>query len=65
MIYVRQSSPSQVRNNRESPRLQYALQASGRACGKMNAMFSRFDADLGPISGSLAGTRPGFQELEA
>jgi DNA invertase Pin-like site-specific DNA recombinase len=64
MIYVRQSSPSQVRNNRESPRLQYALQARAIEYGWHERDIRVIDSDLG-ITGSSASTRPGFQELVA
>jgi DNA invertase Pin-like site-specific DNA recombinase len=62
MIYVRQSSPSQVRNNRESPRLQYALQERAVEYGWHEHDVRVIDSDLG-MTGSSAATRPGFQEL--
>jgi DNA invertase Pin-like site-specific DNA recombinase len=64
VIYVRQSSPSQVLNNRESTRLQYALRTLALERGWHERDVQVIDADLG-ISGSSALGRPGFQELVA
>jgi DNA invertase Pin-like site-specific DNA recombinase len=62
IIYVRQSSPSQVINHQESKRLQYALKerAFERGWRKQDTLV--IDRDLG-LTGSTAVDRPGFQEL--
>lgn len=58
-VYIRQSTPDQVRHNRESQRRQYALVDRARALGWQD--IDVIDDDLG-ISGS--GTRrPGFERL--
>ncbi len=58
-VYVRQSTPGQVRHNLESQRLQYALVDRARTLGWQDV--DVIDDDLG-ISGS--GThRPGFERL--
>ena len=60
LVYVRQSTPGQVRGHMESQRRQYALADVARELG-----FSRvetIDDDLG-ISGSGFAERPGFQRL--
>ena len=60
LVYVRQSTPGQVRGHVESQRRQYALADVARELG-----FSRvetIDDDLG-ISGSGFAERPGFQRL--
>src|SRR5258705_4232339 len=58
-VYVRQSTPNQVRHNLESQRRQYALVDRARALGWQD--IDVIDDDLG-ISGS--GThRPGFERL--
>lgn len=58
-VYIRQSTPGQVRHNRESQRRQYALVDRARALGWQD--IDVIDDDLG-ISGS--GTRrPGFERL--
>ena len=58
-VYVRQSTPDQVRHNLESQRRQYALVGRARALGWQDV--DVIDDDLG-VSGS--GThRPGFERL--
>jgi DNA invertase Pin-like site-specific DNA recombinase len=58
-VYIRQSTPGQVRQNLESQRRQYALVDHARSLGWQN--IEVIDEDLG-ISGS--GTRrPGFERL--
>lgn len=60
MVYLRQSSPGQVRHNVESRRLQYALAQRASALG-----FERvqtIDCDLG-LSATVGSQRPGFQQL--
>jgi DNA invertase Pin-like site-specific DNA recombinase len=58
-VYVRQSTPEQVRNNIESKRMQYALADRARQLGWTDVEV--IDEDLG-VSGSGA-TRPGFERL--
>jgi DNA invertase Pin-like site-specific DNA recombinase len=62
VVYVRQSSMSQVLGNTESKRRQYALAEQARAAGF--AEVSVIDDDLGR-SGSGMIERPGFQKLVA
>src|SRR5438132_332189 len=62
VIYVRQSSPTQVLKNRESTRLQYALRPRAIDFGWHERDTVVIDTDLG-LSGSSAAQRPGFQEL--
>lgn len=58
-VYIRQSTPDQVRNNLESRRRQYALAERARALGWQDVEV--IDDDLGS-SGSGA-HRPGFERL--
>ncbi len=60
LVYVRQSTPSQVRDHRESQRRQYALADVARELGFRRV--ETIDDDLG-ISGSGFAERPGFQRL--
>ena len=62
LIYVRQSSPGQVVNHRESLDLQYALRERPRQSGWDPGSIAVIDTDLGLTASSAAG-RPGFQEL--
>src|SRR5712692_877254 len=62
LIYVRQSSPGQVVNHKESLELQYALQERPRHSGWDQGSIAVIDTDLG-LTGSTAAGRPGFQEL--
>src|SRR6266851_5934454 len=62
VIYVRQSSPSQVINHQESKRLQYALKDRALERGWQKRDTLVIDRDLG-LTGSTAVDRPGFQEL--
>ena len=59
-VYVRQSTPGQVRNNLESKRLQYALQTRAKELGWHTV--ETIDEDLGRSGGGGA-ERPGFQKL--
>ena len=59
-VYVRQSTPGQVRHNLESQRLQYALRTRAKALGWHTV--ETIDDDLGR-SGGGAAERPGFQKL--
>lgn len=62
IIYIRQSSPSQVINHQESKRLQYALKDRAVERGWQKRDTLVIDRDLG-LTGSTAVDRPGFQEL--
>ena len=61
IIYLRQSSPSQVKNNLESQRLQYALADRARLLGF--AQVDVIDKDLGISAAMGSRQRPGFQSL--
>jgi len=61
-VYIRQSSMSQVVDNKESRRRQYALADAAKAAGFASVMV--IDDDLGR-SGSGMIERPGFQKLMA
>lgn len=63
VVYLRQSSMSQVRNNLESQKLQYAL--SGRATALGWKRVEVIDSDLGVSAAAGSGTRPGFERLLA
>lgn len=62
LVYIRQSTPSQVEHNRESTARQYAL--ADRACqlGWTKEQVVIIDEDLG-LSGSSADKRSGFARL--
>lgn len=62
LVYVRQSSPDQVRRHTESRRRQYDLAEHARALGWSQVLV--IDEDLGK-SAARAGGRPGFQRLVA
>lgn len=62
LVYVRQSSPSQVENNRESTARQYALANRARELGWAADQVTIIDEDLG-ISGASAANRSGFGRL--
>lgn len=62
VVYVRQSTPQQMRNNRESQRRQYDLVNVARRHGF--AQVEVIDDDLG-LSASGAVARPGFERLVA
>jgi len=59
VIYLRQSSEGQVRNNIESQQLQYALahRAKGLGFGEVEIL----DADLGASAAVAAKRREGFE----
>ena len=63
-LYVRQSSPHQVQENRESTARQYDLQRHAQALGWETAQVTVIDEDLGVSGASVAG-RTGFQRLVA
>jgi DNA invertase Pin-like site-specific DNA recombinase len=58
-VYIRQSTPDQVRNNHESRRRQYALADHARQLGWSDVVV--IDDDLGRSGGGTA--RPGFERL--
>ena len=62
IVYVRQSTASQVRGNLESQRRQYALADHARGLGFRDVEV--IDQDLGRSGTSMVG-RPGFQRLVA
>jgi DNA invertase Pin-like site-specific DNA recombinase len=61
-IYVRQSSPKQVEQHRESQRYQYQLAHRAQALGWAADRTRIIDADLG-LSGAQSAHRDGFQAL--
>src|SRR5262245_18055661 len=61
-VYVRQSSWTQVQENRESQRRQYALADRARELGWQDV--ETIDEDLGRSGGPWS-ERPGFQRLVA
>lgn len=63
IVYVRQSTTKQVRQNQESQRLQYALSQRAKDLGFKQV--DVIDKDLGISAGSGARERPGFQQLLA
>ena len=63
-LYVRQSSPHQVQENRESTARQYDFQRHAQALGWETAQVTVIDEDLGVSGASVAG-RTGFQRLVA
>jgi len=64
LVYVRQSSPSQVEHNRESTRRQYALADRARDLGWHPDRITIVDEDLG-LSGATAEGRGGFARMTA
>jgi DNA invertase Pin-like site-specific DNA recombinase len=62
MIYVRQSSLTQVREHTESTARQYALSEAAQRLGWDPSRIYTIDADLG-LSGRTASDRAGFKEL--
>ena len=62
IIYVRQSTPAQVRDNPESRARQYALVEEAAQLGWPASKIEVIDADLG-ISGRSAERRSGFREV--
>ena len=61
VIYLRQSSEGQVRHNRESQQLQYALADRARALGFAHVEI--LDTDLGASAAVAAKRRAGFERL--
>jgi DNA invertase Pin-like site-specific DNA recombinase len=64
IVYIRQSHPSQVENNRESTARQYALADKAVALGWDRSLVITIDEDLG-ISGKVFVQRSGFDHLNA
>src|SRR3972149_2346578 len=64
VVYVRQSSPNQVMNNRESQELQYALVQRACELGWHEHDIQVVDIDLG-VTGRTARGRSGYQQLVA
>lgn len=64
LIYIRQSTPSQVLNNQESQQLQQALVQRAHKLGWSLDNIEAIDSDLG-LTGSSAIHRQGFQYLIA
>ena len=62
LVYVRQSSPSQVENNRESTARQYSLVDRARHFGWPSEQIFIVDEDLG-ISGASSDKRSGFTRM--
>src|SRR5215467_1868034 len=62
VIYVRQSTLTQVIVNQESLRLQYALEQRAQSLGWRSEDIEVIDADLG-LTGASAQHRSGFQDL--
>lgn len=60
IVYLRQSSIAQVRENQESQRLQYALADRARRLGWQDVEI--IDSDLG-VSASRSSSRAGFEQL--
>jgi DNA invertase Pin-like site-specific DNA recombinase len=61
VVYLRQSSEGQVRNNLESQRLQYGLEQRARALGFAHVEI--IDTDLGASAAVAAKRRAGFERL--
>jgi DNA invertase Pin-like site-specific DNA recombinase len=64
IVYIRQSHPSQVENNRESTARQYALVEKAMALGWAQSQVTTIDEDLG-VSGKVFVKRAGFDHLNA
>jgi DNA invertase Pin-like site-specific DNA recombinase len=64
IVYVRQSTPQQVLDHRESTARQYALADRAVALGWIRSEVITIDDDLGKSGQSIEG-RPGFQRLLA
>ncbi|ABR47779.1 Resolvase, N-terminal domain [Alkaliphilus metalliredigens QYMF] len=64
IVYIRQSTLTQVRYNQESTQRQYALQEKALSLGWTQEQIQIIDEDLG-ISGSGRSLRQGFQQLVA
>src|SRR5262245_5417709 len=65
LVYVRQSSPHQVRHHRESRQRQYALADSATALGWPRQRVLVIDDDQGQTSQRPTEARQGFQRVVA
>ena len=63
IVYLRQSSPGQVRENLESQRLQYAMKDRARSLGFQDVEI--IDSDLGASAALGSRERQGFRQLLA
>jgi DNA invertase Pin-like site-specific DNA recombinase len=63
-VYIRQSSASQVENNRESTQRQYALAQRATTLGWSEQQVCVVDDDLG-LSGATTARRGGFARMTA
>ncbi len=61
VVYLRQSSMTQVKHNQESQRLQYALMDTAKAYGFKNVQV--VDCDLGMSAATGAQAREGFRQV--
>ncbi len=61
VVYLRQSSMTQVKHNQESQRLQYALMDTAKAYGFKNVQI--VDCDLGMSAATGAQAREGFRQV--
>jgi len=61
IVYLRQSSEAQVKQNTESQRLQYALTEKARDLGFQQVEV--IDCDLGASAGVAAQRREGFERM--
>lgn len=61
IVYLRQSSPGQVKNNLESQRLQYELVEKAKNLGFVNVQV--IDSDLGASAATGSRQRLGFQQM--
>lgn len=61
VVYLRQSSMKQVKENQESLRLQYAMESRARELGWKNVHV--IDEDLGKSAGPLSRGRSGFEKM--
>jgi DNA invertase Pin-like site-specific DNA recombinase len=64
VVYIRQSSAQQVRNNRESSERQYALAQRAESLGWLSKSIQTIDDDQG-CSGASSAHRQGFKKLLA
>ena len=63
-IYLRQSTPGQVRHHQESTERQYALREMALALGWTESLIRTLDRDLGKTGTEMAG-REDFKTLVA
>ena len=61
VVYLRQSSMTQVKHNQESQRLQYALADTAKAYGFQHVQI--VDCDLGMSAATGAQAREGFKQV--